>query len=1539
MPASDILGRGGGGLARVVGEGSRKLRHLNQPASDGEAFSNCWTDDLALKIDRLHERLSRKDESGESHISRAARKRPDFRHLTCDQYSEECDKVVLGSSKWVNHHSNGIAFDKLLDIKLLFDCNQTHDESGFAEDEFVRLFAPFFCQEWQDPHRVKLWFMGIDQDANGLIDWEEFSSYLMKTQHSGADAEAGARCYVSKGAEPGHLPAAAMPINRIAHNPQLGIYYTAASDGTVRTWDSTTLEERGVVHYGEGCSIHSLHYLEATKRLVVSQFDRLTFIYTCGTQRRGAGAGHRLQRVFKGENVHKGNENKVNSIMKLCEFDPDSMIMENSPGAQLFTQVRVPDGRSDQLKMQGTSAARVGRYKVDVVLMDGLNRTEPKERVGLSDASVERGLRLNVQCMDPMHSVFVDKADPFVLGAEEGYVFLYNFSLRDDPAGSAQSAIMVQHLEPGQNIRPLERWLPHTDWVTHVQAAPALQGFISSSMDGTIQVLDVTKGDTYLKMEVDQDGVLGTGGNDTGGGRGVHHFDYAPERNLLCSCGIRRDVTVWNPKARQRMCTLEHRAAMVSVKFVEKHSQLITLSEDKIIKVWDLRMFRCVQTLTDKERRMPEDKYTALGYDMANDAILCGAGVPIVWRDVDAQAKLDTGVSWHPDYEGHLSAITACSYNSRFGHLLSADDRHFYVWDLATGRRLSKWSPFEKPGGKRITAACFDSELRRLLTGADDGGVNMWSLDGRLLKSFVGLALEVSSVLHIVAHEGQSHAQAFVIAGGFGCKCAVWPDTGTSGAGNHRIPVEKQPHTLTTHNNPVHCFSFSPPNKLAIGTANGAVLVYNINNMSLMSEMRSVVGASFRRLKPRGEEDVSPSPSPTATQQPPVPSSAPGSPAPAVPTRRPSTVQTPAAARSGSQLGGKPPSAFSPLGSEIDVASTAWPQLPSELAAPVTSPRVAPATARASTSRTSSRVRDKIKSVMRLEANLDGALEFTRFRSETQMQQLTVTEALCFVPHPSESSRCSGVIVTLHGDGDALVWRLREGYFLEIAACFPASYSPGEAAYALAVDRETSSVYVGDGDAVISVFDLAHYVQHLDEERDKERKAPAARERTPDQQQQQQQQRKTRQRGGGSFRVPALGNALECGDDSPRASGRAPRKLGKPALGLGAKQAQPRSMRRDHRGSQRPGGSEAAGTPVCRRGPSGRIYHNRCRADNVCACPLVRLVRCFHLGPAGAITHLSLVPGSPVLIAACNDASISLVDRRSAQVLARFGSVSSNPSSWPTGLPEDIVFPENPMPVPSGHQQSRSNLAPCHRFTYVFPDQAQGTGMAEDALQALHWAVTERDAETSSQVSRRGSRTRQGLSSPLPPLAGVPSARGSTVNSPGLAGAASFRTSASPQRQETPANEDMHDFDREMNQQAHSVARANADRYDRYLRRYLSRAPPSQLSALELVISTQTQHRANEQVMHQLSKAQQRKRNRADVRQFDYTLLRDYKLRDIPDDLSFLPHSSPRAYGQQCMWIPPGQAQPERAGCRHCRKHRAQPATSSIADERPPMLC
>ena len=237
-----------------------------------------YSTDLAVKLTLIHERLH-------DMIQEARRLCPDHPSVTSSQYAMEC-----GAQKWVNRHSNGLPFDKLLDIKLLFEVPRVNDEVGFAEEEFIEAFAPVFCPS-SDPKEIKMWFLELDVDANGIVDWDEFSSHMMTTHH-GEDRDIPSM-YTTKGQEPEQPPTAQSLITKIACNPTHGEYYTASGDGSVRAWDSITLKDKGVFHHGNGCLVHTLSYVVETGRLVVCQYNRVTFIYHCGLKQ---GPGIRLER-------------------------------------------------------------------------------------------------------------------------------------------------------------------------------------------------------------------------------------------------------------------------------------------------------------------------------------------------------------------------------------------------------------------------------------------------------------------------------------------------------------------------------------------------------------------------------------------------------------------------------------------------------------------------------------------------------------------------------------------------------------------------------------------------------------------------------------------------------------------------------------------------------------------------------------------------------------------------------------------------------------------------------------------------------------------------------------------------------------------------------------------------------------------------------------------------------------------------------------------------------------------------------------------
>jgi len=69
----------------------------------------------------------------------------------------------------------------------------------------------------------------------------------------------------------------------------------------------------------------------------------------------------------------------------------------------------------------------------------------------------------------------------------------------------------------------------------------------------------------------------------------------------MASCGEERHITLWNPYTKSSAITYlyGHNSAVQDVVLNEDKFQLISLGTDKVIKVWDVRNYRCMQTIID----------------------------------------------------------------------------------------------------------------------------------------------------------------------------------------------------------------------------------------------------------------------------------------------------------------------------------------------------------------------------------------------------------------------------------------------------------------------------------------------------------------------------------------------------------------------------------------------------------------------------------------------------------------------------------------------------------------------------------------------------------------------------------------------------------------------------------------------------------------------------------------------------------------------------------------------------------------------------
>eukprot|EP01065_Artemidia_motanka_P018452 TRINITY_DN21769_c0_g3_i1.p1 TRINITY_DN21769_c0_g3~~TRINITY_DN21769_c0_g3_i1.p1 ORF type:complete len:1517 (+),score=551.36 TRINITY_DN21769_c0_g3_i1:666-4553(+) len=796
-------------------------------------------------------------------------------------------------------------------------------------------------------------------------------------------------------------------ITHMLHNHINDVYYTASADGTVRQWNPQEGTLSGSLIHGcaGNTSITDMKWIRETNRLVVLQMDRIVAVYDCGMI--GRSRRNPLLRMYKGVEGVAGSEMlgpfpRTKPIAhRLVDAAPDPLQHPYQQLAALRTQKK--SRHSDEVISE-----------LEQLFGGHLGTTQDRE-VQAVEATPLDDLTQSTMCVDYAHWA---QGGSWLVGCEGGAVNYYLSHGRGET------------LEDGDQSKPLAKWRPHgPGWVTHLQAVTSLDGFISSSTDETIQVFNMEKGQSYVTMR-DTSGVhnvLRWGPREN---KGIYGFDYAPELNLLASWGENRKFIIWNPLTGlslfQRM---EHTRPLTRVLFKPNH-QLISLSEDKTIKVWDTRTFRCVQTLVDKTPRLPEDRYRCLAYDKLRSTIVTGAACPVLFRMRVVQEKMDAGISVHKQVGGHSQPVTSVLYNPKFGHVVTIDRDTVFTWDLATGKQLSVWHPdvlqvkrssvSPDDQTKRISAACLGHRMRRLLCCVDDGNVHVFNyIKNITLKTFVsGSREELCCCLTAVANEGMPYAESYVIVGGLAKRVYLFKDQELLSAPGDQQEQVRPCNTLPIENHGfAYAVDFVAPARLLVGTHKGVLLLFNLNNMSLMSTCNANPSVSANLMK--GGDLLR-----NAAQW-----------------GRRQSVDAKAVVSAGSGLSGA---------AESDPFALS-PQLP-----PLQEGGLF----------------QRLRAVRNHVRRISGAQAFLNFHAITQQHTTGMVSAMCFVS--------ATILCTLHGNGQLCVWRVtKETAQASIALCVPASYQAGEAAAAVAYAPALARLYVGDDRGYVSVFDLEKCIASL----------------------------------------------------------------------------------------------------------------------------------------------------------------------------------------------------------------------------------------------------------------------------------------------------------------------------------------------------------------------------------------------------------------------------------------------------------------------------
>jgi len=230
-------------------------------------------------------------------------------------------------------------------------------------------------------------------------------------------------------------------------------------------------------------------------------------------------------------------------------------------------------------------------------------------------------------------------------------------------SGSTDNTIKIWGLSEGSCVNTLNE---HIECVSSVACHPGGDQFVSASDDGAIKCWDLESGKIIRSVDTETM---------------VHAVAYRPDGNLVAAA-CRNLIEFFDPRLGACIKSLDghDESVLSSLAYHPQGHELIAVSADESIKVWDLRSCRPVITL-------PSD----IAYSPGTDE------------------PLFSSVAYHPD--GNQFAVAVDRQNT------------VRIIDLPSAQVMS----ILKGHSAGVKSVVYHPEGHQLASGASDGSVRLWS--------------------------------------------------------------------------------------------------------------------------------------------------------------------------------------------------------------------------------------------------------------------------------------------------------------------------------------------------------------------------------------------------------------------------------------------------------------------------------------------------------------------------------------------------------------------------------------------------------------------------------------------------------------------------------------------------------------------------------------------------------------------------------------------------------------------------------------------
>lgn len=271
-----------------------------------------------------------------------------------------------------------------------------------------------------------------------------------------------------------------------------------------------------------------------------------------------------------------------------------------------------------------------------------------------------------------------------------------------------------------KNPQKLSSHHPHHSSVTKMMCLPTDGSIVSSSMDPRLIIQEPQRGEIVADL--------------IGHRSAVRDFSYSPEHHFIVSCGFDPEIHLWSLHSFSssgasgfRPILLHdreepHRPAIVGVHCVVGTPQLVSIDQTGLLKIWDLRTYKCVQNIvldpTGLGSVNRDKEFFGLTYIEKHRQFLC-------YTHRQMRVVHYTDISRDYCAETAEDVLVGMKFSSSSGCLVSCTQSALQTWELRSGVKSGEYATPKLHG--EVTAMALDYAGRKVLVGYRGGFVAFFS--------------------------------------------------------------------------------------------------------------------------------------------------------------------------------------------------------------------------------------------------------------------------------------------------------------------------------------------------------------------------------------------------------------------------------------------------------------------------------------------------------------------------------------------------------------------------------------------------------------------------------------------------------------------------------------------------------------------------------------------------------------------------------------------------------------------------------------------